>query len=322
MLHIIANRFTLTEFLLDSLPADQRGRVAMHPRRIKGVGYSLLKALDAFVPFRLPGFRPFPAEYLQQLETIAPDDSVLVFGIENIKDLRIVRKYLATRQVSVFTWNPVMDYQQTPWVRRQHIRQLKGLGFRVFTFDPGDAQRYGLTLVKQVYRPVESFRESVPDDFDIYFLGKDKHRFERLQSLGETWRAQGLRIRLQVIAEPGERHPESAVVDVRPDALGYRENMALIQRSRCLLELVQANQTGLTIRCLEAMFFDRKLITNNPQVKHLPFYDPARFFVLGQDDLSAMPRFLAAGTTPLSADDLAGYAFPDWIRQFEVPAAT
>ena len=322
MLHIIANRFTLTEFLLDSLPAEQRQRVAMHPRRIKGAAYSLLKALDAFLPFRLPGFHPFPVEYLQQLEAIAPDDSVLVFGIENIKDLRIVRKYLRTRRVSVFTWNPVMDYQQTPWVRRQHIRQLKGLGFRVFTFDPGDAQRYGLTLVKQVYRPVDSLLETVPEDFDIYFLGKDKHRFDRLQSLGEAWRALGLRIHLQVIAEPGEQHPESSVVDVRRDALSYLDNIALIQRSRCLLELVQANQTGLTIRCLEAMFFDRKLITNNPLVKQLPFYDPARFFVLGQDALSAMPQFLAADMPPLSADDLAAYAFPEWIRQFEVPAAT
>lgn len=321
MLHIIANRFTLTEFLLDSLPADQRERVYMHPRRIKGAGYSLLKALDAFLPWRLPGFNPFPPEYLQQLEAIAPDDSVLIFGIENIKDLRIVRKYLRTRQVSVFTWNPVMDYQQTPWVRRQHIRQLKGLGFKVSTFDPGDAQRYGLTLVKQVYRPVDSLRESVPDDFDIYFLGKDKHRFGRLQSLGEAWCAQGLRIHLQVIAEPGEQHPPSTVVDVRLDALGYRENIALIQRSRCLLELVQANQSGLTIRCLEAMFFERKLITNNPRVKDLPFYHPARFFILGQDELSAVPAFLAADMPPLSAADLAGYAFPDWIRQFDLASS-
>ncbi|MCZ2496975.1 hypothetical protein GN316_09415 [Xylophilus sp. Kf1] len=317
MLHIIANRFTLTEFLLDSLPADQRARVVMHPKRIKGNAYSLLKALDAWLPWRLPGFRPFPEDYLRQLEAIAPDASVLIFGIENIKDLRIVRKYLRTRRVSVFTWNPVMDYQQIPWVRRHHIRQLKGLGFKVSTFDPGDARRYGLSLVRQVYRPVDDLREPLAQDIDIYFLGKDKHRFDRLQSLGRTWCDQGLHVRLLVIAEPGERHPPSAVVEVRQEALGYRENIALIQRSRCLLELTQANQTGLTIRCLEAMFFDRKLVTNNPLVRTLPFYDPARFFVLGQDDLSDMPRFLRAPLRPLSQDVLAGYAFPQWIRQFD-----
>ena len=37
MLHIIANRYTLTEYLLDSLPPEQRAHaVHMHPQRIKG----------------------------------------------------------------------------------------------------------------------------------------------------------------------------------------------------------------------------------------------------------------------------------------------
>ena len=46
MLHIIANQYTLTEYLLDSLPAQQRAQtVHMHPRRIKGFAYSILKAM-------------------------------------------------------------------------------------------------------------------------------------------------------------------------------------------------------------------------------------------------------------------------------------
>ena len=128
MPHIIANPFTLTEFLLDSLPPEERAGVLVHPKRIKGVAYSLLKALDAWCPFRLPGFRPFPAAYLQALQAIPAQAPVLIFGIENIKDLRILRKYLRTRRVALFTWNPVIDYQQNHHVRQLHMQQLKGLG--------------------------------------------------------------------------------------------------------------------------------------------------------------------------------------------------
>ena len=53
MPHIIANPFTLTEFLLDSLPPEERAGVLVHPKRIKGVAYSLLKALDAWRGFGL-----------------------------------------------------------------------------------------------------------------------------------------------------------------------------------------------------------------------------------------------------------------------------
>lgn len=322
MLHIIANPFTLTEFLLDSLPADQRARVQTHPKRIKGVAYSLLKAADAWLPFRLPGFRPFPQPYLQALQAIPEDAAVLIFGIENIKDLRILRKYLRTRRVAVFTWNPVIDYQQNHRVRQMHIRQLKGLGFGVYTFDPEDARQYGLTLTQQVYRQVEAHRRDVPADWDIYFLGQDKNRFDTLRALGEQWQAAGLRTRLQMVPEPGRSYPATPAVELLARSIDYEANIDAINRSRCLLEITQANQSGLTVRCLEALFFGKKLITSNPAVRDLPCYDPARFFIVGQDDAQGVRAFLDAPLPALQPDLLLPHDFAHWVQQFErLPAA-
>lgn len=322
MLHIIANPFTLTEFLLDSLPADQRARVQTHPKRIKGVAYSLLKAADAWLPFRLPGFRPFPQPYLQALQAIPEDAAVLIFGIENIKDLRILRKYLRTRRVAVFTWNPVIDYQQNHRVRQMHIRQLKGLGFGVYTFDPEDARQYDLTLTQQVYRQVEAHRRDVPADWDIYFLGQDKNRFDTLRALGEQWQAAGLRTRLQMVPEPGRSYPATPAVELLARSIDYEANIDAINRSRCLLEITQANQSGLTVRCLEALFFGKKLITSNPAVRDLPCYDPARFFIVGQDDAQGVRAFLDAPLPALQPDLLLPHDFAHWVQQFErLPAA-
>lgn len=322
MLHIIANPFTLTEFLLDSLPADQRARVQRHPKRIKGVVYSVLKAADAWLPFRLPGFRPFPQPYLQALQAIPENAAVLIFGIENIKDLRILRKYLRTRRVAVFTWNPVIDYQQNHRVRQMHIRQLKGLGFGVYTFDPEDARQYGLTLTQQVYRQVEAHRRDVPADWDIYFLGQDKNRFDTLRALGEQWQAAGLRTCLQMVPEPGRSYPATPAVELLARSIDYEANIDAINRSRCLLEITQANQSGLTVRCLEALFFGKKLITSNPAVRDLPCYDPARFFIVGQDDAQGIRAFLDAPLPALQPELLLPHDFAHWVQQFErLPAA-
>ena len=321
MPHIIANPFTLTEFLLASLPPAQRAEVLVHPKRIKGVAYSLLKAVDAWCPFRLTGFRPFPRPYLQALQAIPPDAPVLIFGIENIKDLRILRKHLRTRRVAVFTWNPVIDYQQNHALRRLHIRQLKGLGFHVYTFDPDDARHYGLRLTQQVYRYVETLRQTLPAQWDVYFLGQDKNRFATLRALGEQWQGLGLRTRLRMVPEPGASYPPTPAIEVLPHSIDYPANIEDINRARCLLEITQANQSGLTVRCLEALFFDKKLITNNPSVRTLPFYHPARFFILGQDDPQAITTFLNTSMPPLPQGALDAYDFAHWLRQFEdVPA--
>ena len=317
MPHIIANPFTLTDFLLDSLPPAQRASVLTHPKRIKGVVYSLLKALDAWCPFRLPWFHPFPSSYLQALQAIPAQAPVLIFGIENIKDLRILRKYLRTRRIAVFTWNPVIDYQQNHQVRQLHVNQLKSLGFHIFTFDPGDAQRYGLTLTRQVYRSVESLRQPLPEAFDIYFLGQDKHRFETLRELAKQWQGRGLRTCLRMVPEPGKTYPSTPGLEILPHSIDYRSNINAINRSHCLLEITQANQSGLTVRCLEALFFDKKLITNNTRVRTLPFYDAARFFILGEDDPQAITTFLSASMPPLPQEALQPYDFAHWVQQFD-----
>lgn len=322
MLHIIANPFTLTYFLLDSLPPERQGHIHihLHPPRHKGLGYTVRKAIDSGLPFRLPALRSFSNEYLQGLLAIAPEASVLIFGIENLKDLRIIRKHLRTRHVSVFTWNPVIDHSQNHRARRLHIRLLKGLGFRIVTFDPADAAQYQLDLVAQVYRRVDAYRQCIPSDIDVYFLGQDKGRFDALHRLGTQLQAQGLSTDFLVVPEHGRDYPAQSPVNICQQMQSYGQNIERINRARCLLEWTQTNQAGLTIRTLEAMFFDKKLITNNPWVKQQAFYHPARVFVLGQDDLRQITNFLVAPMPPIAVAELAPHDFSHWIGQFEAPS--
>lgn len=317
MLYIIANQYELTEFLLESLSSDQKSRVLMHPRRIKGVFYSILKALDAWLPFPIPFFRPFPLNYLSRLAEISPDDSVLIFGIENIKDLRIIRKNICAGRVSIFTWNPVIDYQQNRWLRKSHISQIKKLGFDVFTFDPVDADNYGLTLIPQVYRGVDDHCIGVTKESDIYFIGKDKRRYEVLRGLALRWQALGLRLRLKMVCDKGRDYSDPSPVELLTESLSYNENLLLINRSESLLELVQENQSGVTIRCMEAIFFNKKLITNNISVKCLPYFSDDRFFLLGVDDPLRLPDFLSRPISPLSFEQLAPHVFQNWIQRFD-----
>lgn len=317
MLHIIANQYTLTEFLLDSLPAEQRASVVhMHPRRIKGAVYSVLKAVDAWLPWRLPGFLPYPVDYLHALEALPPDTPVLIFGIENIKDLRIVRKHLRTRQIALFTWNPVTDYQQHPGLRRIHLWLLKRLRFQLFTFDPADAANYGLTLVPQVYRRMKYQAPPTPPQWDIYFLGRDKGRFRTLQYLAPQWQKQGLHVHLRMTPEPDTVYPPVPGLEVVPRSIDYSANVDAILQTRCLLEIVQANQTGPTIRCMEALFFDKKLITNNAAVRSQPFYDPSRIHILGHDAPESLASFLRRPSAPVAPEVLQAHDFPYWLARF------
>jgi hypothetical protein len=326
MLYVIANHFPVTDFLLDSLDESDECRVLRHPHGPKSVARSLAKAIAAWSPVALPIVKPFPEAYLRSLRGIAAGDSLLVFGVENLRDLALIRRHARTSSAAIFLWNPVVDYKQSTWLRRRYLSRVRNLGFRISTFDPADARRFQLALVPQVYRRVDAWlrghdgapTHADPDafDFDIYFIGKDKHRFADIDRLGAKWRAMGLRIKLQVMADKRKTYPTPAAVELLRSQLSYEENLESVTRSRCLLEIVQANQAGITIRCLEALFFGKKLVTNNVHIKAEPFYDSRRIFILGDDHESRLREFLTVPAPPLPAAALDPHVFTNWIRRF------
>ena len=54
----------------------------------------------------------------------------------------------------------------------------------------------------------------------------------------------------------------------------YEECVSSIQRATCLVDIIQGDSTGLTIKTCEAVCYDKKLITTNKHVVEYPFYDP------------------------------------------------
>jgi hypothetical protein len=45
-------------------------------------------------------------------------------------------------------------------------------------------------------------------------------------------------------------------------------------KTNCILEVVQNNQAAVTLRTLEAIYYGKKLLTNNKNIKKYSFYNP------------------------------------------------
>ena len=339
MLYIIANTgFFLTHFVMQRLheslqPAAEDThrvpvRVLSHDSRRRGLSKSLAKFVEASLPCSAgyAGSRYFEATYLQQLRAITPQDSVLIFGIENIKELRILRRHLHTRHITLFTWNPVRDYQQNAWLRQLHLRALKGLGMRVVTFDPADAQQYGLPLVDQVYRDVTAWLPAActEPEVDLYFVGQDKGRLALLCAVREAAERAGLRCYFHITDDKGRRYSPQQRVLLADMPLSYADNLAWIARSRCLVEVPQSHQTGATVRSLEAAFFSKKLLTTRPSALHDTLYNADRVKVWKVADSTAEGECLAAFVTsvhrPIAAALLQRHDIGHWCQQFVATA--
>ena len=98
--------------------------------------------------------------------------------------------------------------------------------------------------------------------------------------------------------------------------ISYSENMNNISKTRCLVEIVQDGQAGLTLRALEAMFLHKKLLTNNRRINEFEFYNSNNIFIYGIDDLAHMNEFMSTPFQTMSEDVCYKYTIDCWVNNF------
>ncbi len=54
----------------------------------------------------------------------------------------------------------------------------------------------------------------------------------------------------------------------------YAENVQRLEKAECILEVMHEGYVGITQRYLEAVIYNKRLLTNNKEIKELPYYDP------------------------------------------------
>ena len=143
----------------------------------------------------------------------------------------------------------------------------------LLTFDQADAEKYGLVYHPLVYSQTDIPDNDAIDPCDVFFVGHAKNRLDDILTAYEKLRGAGLKCDFHIsgVAERDRRFADE--IDYC-DKMPYTENLQRIKKSRCMLEIMQKGGHGFTLRACEAIEFDRKLLTNNPEVANAPFYSP------------------------------------------------
>jgi len=157
------------------------------------------------------------------------------------------------------------------------INGLKKNNYLVWSFDELDCDQFKLNHYKQMIRGYPDF-SLTPIAHDFSFVGRDKGREEYLKSLKSSFEDNDLTMKIN-IRKNNKR-----------DSICYEEYLTQICQARCVVDIAQKQQVGLSLRPLEAMMYKRKLITNNINVKKYSFYHPNNVYVVGDiydvDDIS------------------------------------
>ncbi len=150
----------------------------------------------------------------------------------------------------------------------------------VYTNNKYDADKYGFKYVFNII-PFVSDDEKRKCDIDVFFVGNAYDRIEKIHTVYDRLEKLGLRVKMYVSGVNAKDKSKRKNI-VYNQSLPYHDVIDYYNRSVCLLEVVGEKPTMLTMRMMEALARNKKLITNHPIIKEQEFYDPR--FILYFDD--------------------------------------
>lgn len=97
--------------------------------------------------------------------------------------------------------------------------------------------------------------------------------------------------------------------------LSYEQTANLYESSKCLLDYKFTNQVGLTIRSIECIGHNCKLITNNKQIMNEDFYNPDNVYIYDIDNFNIPDSFLVKPYMPISNELYYKYSINGWLDE-------
>lgn len=73
---------------------------------------------------------------------------------------------------------------------------------------------------------------------------------------------------------------------------------------------------GLTLRVLESLFFEKKLITNNINIINCEFYNKNNIFIINKDNLDDLNDFLKSEYKKIDKKIINYFDYESWLNRF------
>lgn len=206
----------------------------------------------------------FNEDIMQNEECIFLFEEGNKFGYNSQYIKYLKKKYFNSKFVFIFT-NPVST------IPLKYIKIINSNYDLVISFNQYDCQKWGYTHYSGIYSKIDvKIDESIAES-DVFFVGQEKGRLEEILNIYYFLSSQGIKCDFY-ISGVDSKHVEKISGIHYNHYLNYVEVVQHVLRSKCILEVLQKNQNGSSLRTMEALIYEKKLISNNKNIKVERYY--------------------------------------------------
>ncbi len=260
------------------------------------------------------------AVYLDSLKKIEQSyDYVLIINGMTVSRAVVdfVKQHSPSAKFILYMWDSIENSQST-----RNILDAMDAGSG---FDRSTCKELGLKYQPLFYRDVFDFG-LVSDDslYDVSFVGtahsdrykvctsvkkrlgknRNSYMFLYLQAHWVFWAARVLR--------PGMLHAKKDEFSYK--GININETAEIFRRSRCILDIEHSRQRGLTMRTIETLGAQRKLITTNKSIEKEEFYNEENILIIDRKQPKIPDSFIDSPYRPIDQNLRRNYSLSGWLE--------
>lgn len=153
------------------------------------------------------------------------------------------------------------------------VDSLKEIFDVIYSIDEYSVQKYDFKPINVMCSryPVKKPKDSKKSD--VVFVGKAKDRMDTLNEIYTKLTSQGIVCDFTILKD-GKAVDAAPGIKVIDTYMNYEEMLQRTVNSRCILEITQKGISSKSSRFLEALCYNKKLITDVAEISDSKFYNP------------------------------------------------
>lgn len=224
---------------------------------------------------------------------------------------KYIKKKAPNKRVIIWYWNLVTNKEMNP----DYCRKI---GCEPWSFDKTDCKKYRMKFGDTYYFPPDNIMDNqsehcVNQMWCVFYVGINRPgRKEFLDHLRKFLQSKGMKYKFNLTAIPSKKRPKD---DQLSERMTYEQIIDSICKSKAILDLNRENQSGMTLRPMEALFFKRKLVTNNRSIIQYKIYDADNTYIIENKDFDGLDAFLSSVYVESKENEekRKAYSFDSWL---------
>ncbi len=202
--------------------------------------------------------------------------------------------------------------------------ELLDLFDSILTFDSKDAENYNLKLRPLFYIDTYKEKKGAKIIYDLLFIGtvhSDRYKFIE-KHIKPFFIGMNLKLYfflsskklfwIKKFFDKNFRFVKYKDVSFKP--LSHQDNSNFMNESKIILDINHPKQVGLTMRTIETIGVQKKLITTNKNIVSYDFYDKNNILILDRKNPKIDKNFINKPFKPSLNTTLNKYSINGWIN--------